>query len=655
MYTLILLSSMAAPELYRWAPTPSYVQAIESPVEGTRSHRARYGQHYLLLDLQHRSVGRDERFYVRERIELLNAGGVDANAQRQFVVDPSYERLLLHDISVTRDGKRSSRRKQTHIDAFRRERSLEAGMYDGRYTVDLTIQDVRPGDVLEIAYTLTGRNPVMKGHRRLSVLLERGYPIERFYLSSTWDQRLAQWRSHNSALEPRVLKRNGLTTIEYSVQGLAARASADPEVPNWVLSSPLFQATTHRGWSSVARWAQPLYRVERSAVVDRVAQRLMQEHSEANARLVAALRFVQDEIRYLSVGLGAAGHVPRTPRQTLETRYGDCKDKTVLFVALLRSMEIEAHAALVSTTDGWYLPEHLPSAGAFDHVIAVATFNGESYWLDPTIQHQRGDIVHTTPISYGHALILRPGETDLVEMAQSNDAPTMRVSETIDLREYTEGHVRILVRSILSGVDADRIRARLSSEGPQGLKESYLDWYRTRWPSVRYEEDLTVRDDPERNQITIVERLLASGALTEEDENTLSYSHGVASVVAVLSREALVKRSTPVSVNHPVHNHHTLNFLFPADAPWISKPQTQRLENNAFEFIYSTKTSHSRRRLIVDYALRSRRRMVSSTEAPKLRDEHDTLMGYQDFAIVLPKRGRKPGGLLELFHVDTSD
>ncbi|MEO1482624.1 MAG: DUF3857 domain-containing protein [Myxococcota bacterium] len=652
MYVLFLVSSMGAADLYRWAPTPSFVQPIEAPAEGARSHHARYGAHYLLIDLQHRSVGREERFYVRERTKLLNADGVDEHAQRQFVLDPNYQRLLLHDISVLRDGERRSRRKQTRIDAFRRERSLEAGMYDGRYTVDLTIQDVRPNDVIEIAYTLTGRNPVMKGHRRLSVLLERDYPVEKFHLRSTWDRRLARWKTRNSALKPRVLEHDGLTTIEYSADGLAPHPSRDPEVPNWVLTSPLFQATTHGEWTSVADWGMPLYRVERSAAVTQVAERIMSKHSEASHRLVAALRFVQDEIRYLSVGLGTGGYVPRRPRQTLKTRYGDCKDKTLLFVSLLQAMDIEAYPALVSTTGGWYLDEHLPSIAAFDHVIAVAILNGARHWLDPTIQHQRGDLAQTSPVSYGHALVLRAGEDELVEMAQPNNAPTIRVNETVDLRDFAKGHVRIVVKSELSGNDADQMRGRLSREGVQGLKESYLDWYRTRWPNVSYEEDPSVRDDPEKNQITVTERLFAPDAVVEQDTEALHYSHGVASVIAVLSREALVKRSTPVLVNHPVHHHHTLNFLFPEGTPWVGEAEEVRLENSAFEFSYATRTTHSRHRLVVEYALRSLRRTVPAEEVPLLRDEHDALMGYRDFAIALPNRRSRESSVLDLLRAD---
>ena len=47
---------------------------------------------------------------------------------------------------------------------LQRERDLESRVYDGRRTVDLELDDVRPGDVLEFAYTLAGQNPVFGDH-----------------------------------------------------------------------------------------------------------------------------------------------------------------------------------------------------------------------------------------------------------------------------------------------------------------------------------------------------------------------------------------------------------------------------------------------------------------------------------------------------------
>jgi transglutaminase-like putative cysteine protease len=41
-------------------------------------------------------------------------------------------------------------------------------------------------------------------------------------------------------------------------------------------------------------------------------------------------------VRYTGVEFGEAAIVPRKPSETLERRFGDCKDKAPLLVAMLR-------------------------------------------------------------------------------------------------------------------------------------------------------------------------------------------------------------------------------------------------------------------------------------------------------------------------------
>jgi tetratricopeptide (TPR) repeat protein len=69
---------------------------------------------------------------------------------------------------------------------------------------------------------------------------------------------------------------------------------------------------------------------------------------------------------------------------TWSRRFGDCKGKTVLLLALLHELGVEAQPALVNTVAGDGLDERLPMLAAFDHVMVRATIGGKVYWLDGT-------------------------------------------------------------------------------------------------------------------------------------------------------------------------------------------------------------------------------------------------------------------------------
>src|SRR5262245_19317920 len=76
------------------------------------------------------------------------------------------------------------------------------------------------------------------------------------------------------------------------------------------------------------------------------------------------------------------------PGETLKRKYGDCKDKSTLLVALLRAAEIPANVALLNV-GGWTdADEELPGLGLFDHAIVEVPGNPE-YWIDATDEFAR--------------------------------------------------------------------------------------------------------------------------------------------------------------------------------------------------------------------------------------------------------------------------
>ena len=91
-------------------------------------------------------------------------------------------------------------------------------------------------------------------------------------------------------------------------------------------------------------------------------------------------------MRYVYIGLNGGNLKPASADETWKRRYGDCKGKTVLLLAMLKEMGIEAAPVLVNTAgidDG--LGERLPNPGLFDHVVVRAMIGDHAYWLDGTL------------------------------------------------------------------------------------------------------------------------------------------------------------------------------------------------------------------------------------------------------------------------------
>jgi transglutaminase-like putative cysteine protease len=81
----------------------------------------------------------------------------------------------------------------------------------------------------------------------------------------------------------------------------------------------------------VADWARSLYRVkdaDRKKLAAVAAEQFRAATPEAYTEEV--IRFVQDEVRYLGFEEGLNAHMPHTPLDVYNQRFGDCKDKVVV-------------------------------------------------------------------------------------------------------------------------------------------------------------------------------------------------------------------------------------------------------------------------------------------------------------------------------------
>ena len=139
-------------------------------------------------------------------------------------------------------------------------------------------------------------------------------------------------------------------------------------------------------WNAISRLLAPHY--ERAASLAPTAAlrgeitRIAAASTDPGARAMAALRLVQDQVRYVALVMGDGNFLPASAEQTWARRYGDCKAKTVLLLALLRGLGIAAEPTLVNVGAANGMNDRLPQMRQFNHVIVRARIGDRSYWLD---------------------------------------------------------------------------------------------------------------------------------------------------------------------------------------------------------------------------------------------------------------------------------
>ncbi len=142
-------------------------------------------------------------------------------------------------------------------------------------------------------------------------------------------------------------------------------------------------------WNDVSEWYNKYYFAPQLNITDKIkdeASNLTTGCTSETEKIRKVFAFVQG-LRYVAIELGDGGYRPNQPQIVLEREYGDCKDKSILLISLLRSLGVEAKPVLLLTSGEGIIHTNFPSWD-FNHMIVKATEgNGQAYWLDPTVKY----------------------------------------------------------------------------------------------------------------------------------------------------------------------------------------------------------------------------------------------------------------------------
>ncbi|MCZ4316399.1 DUF3857 domain-containing protein [Comamonadaceae bacterium G21597-S1] len=570
------------------SPPPGWVEAsgIDTAVAMTPD-QVRDGIHYLLYDRQVRITTGQREQYQRTARKALNGTGVETIANVSIAFDPSYQTLIIHAITLHRGTQRFERLTRAGLRVLQREKELDSLIYDGTRTANVFLDDVRVGDVVDVSFTLRGHNPVFGGRHFGLFDTQWRIPVHRMQARLIWPVDRPMYFTYRNAApqgQP-VAAMAGFQEIRWRADQVAPIA-VENDLPEWYDPYPHVQWSNFRDWSEVAQWALPLYRTPgtTAASIEAEITRIAQQHAAPADRAVAALRFVQANIRYLGIEVGAGSHAPTNPATVLARRFGDCKDKTLLLLTMLQGLGIEARAALVDTRMRRGIADWQPSPGAFNHVIVRARVDGTDYWIDPTLAQQHGSLALIRQADYGMALVVDADtrQLQIMPLAAAN-WHKKRIHALYDSSDGLDKPVRFTLTTVSEGAAAENQRALLARGNADELQRNYLNYYAKDYPGLALAERFSVDDDRQANRLTMVERYTIHPFWTRDD----SKGRQVAAIETRdvwsylgLPRDTI--RTQPMRLGHPEDFEQVTEVRLPED--WSVGPESVRVDDPAFQF-----------------------------------------------------------------------
>jgi len=550
----VLVAPLARAADFDVRPAPAWVDRVPAPAAGP----ARAGVAGILTDHQVRVAGATVDEYFRRVRKVVSAAGVQNASELSIDFDPSYQRLVLHDIALVRGETRIDELDRNAVRVIEKEPEADEKIYDGQLTALVFLKDVRPGDVIDYDFSLDGSNPLLGGRYADEFDFAASVPTALVRHRLLWPNarplhgRVGGGVHTPPAAAPAAALRaaDGLRTRPtydvYIWQKRNVEAVDDEDsTPDWYDSYESVQATEYGSWNEVAKWSADLFKpdLQSAAAVETLAAKIRSEHASRDEQIAAAIRLVQDDIRYLGIEMGRGSHEPRQPHATLTQRYGDCKDKAFLLALLLQRLGVEAHPALVNTKLRHRLDEFLPSPFLFDHVITQVIDGKRMQWIDATIADQGGTLQTVDTPNDERALVVLPETRALTTIGALSRASTS-VDETYNV---SGDDATLEVTSIYRGGDADALRADLSDRTPADYAKQRLNLFAADHPHIERAAAPAMSDDRSRNVIIVRERYVVH-RLWKDGEWTF-VPHAIEQSVA---RPDTLIRTMPLAVDFPL-------------------------------------------------------------------------------------------------------
>ncbi len=275
-------------------------------------------------------------------------------------------------------------------------------------------------------------------------------------------------------IKPRKSETNGRTQIIFEQGPMDALDEIETYLPGDVPSRPEVRFSTGASWQAIAEgYAKIVDEKAAAKDVQTLVNGLVSGKTTRDERASAIVQYLSREIRYTGVEFGDAAIIPHTPSETLKQKYGDCKDKATLGVAMLRAAGVPAYVALLNAGARHDVDTELPGMGMFDHAIVYAPGTPD-LWMDPTDEHARlgqlpnGDLGRL-------ALVARAESTRLVNVPEASSQDN-RIVEKRELFLSENGPARVVETTEPHGVFESQFRAAYADADNKENRKSLKDY-----------------------------------------------------------------------------------------------------------------------------------------------------------------------------------
>jgi tetratricopeptide (TPR) repeat protein len=447
-------------------------------------------------------------------------------------------------------------------------------------------------------------------------------------LQSTWTlitpaEREFFFHQRNMDVKPVVATRDDgkSRTYTWSVTDVA-KIRPEPMMPGPREMYPQVQVTTYRSWDEFAKWWAGMIRDQYivSPEIKQKVQDLVAGKESRLDRIRAVYDFVTGEITYQAWAFGVHGYKPYTTTAIFDKKEGDCKDKALLFNAMLSEIGIEAHPVLIYADDSRGEEDlTLPMVNHFNHCIAYVPDSdgkGTPMWFDGTAEYASA-MLPPSMDQGAKVIVVTPQGAQMKEIPRA--APDASgIAQSWDVTVNADGSALAKGELTFKGDLAVFLRSQFSVEGQreQILTQMFTQFFgKLKLVSQEF-DDLKDLSKPYASfRVTLELPTFAKGSGDDLTLQTGFVDFAAGFVGRIAQRPT---REHDMVLPNPMSFRTQANYMLPPGWTVTAAPEDAKIDASSATFVSQAKQEAGRLDLVREVQLVGTR--VKVAEYPAFRD-----------------------------------
>ncbi len=271
-------------------------------------------------------------------------------------------------------------------------------------------------------------------------------------------------------------EKDGRIIYKWTTTYAAQKTYADPDMPPMYTQVERIHYSTAENWEEISRWYWEISAPHLAKTTEAMTNKV----DEVGHDIAKLYKWVAQEIRYMGLTMEdkSPGYAPHDIDITFNNRYGVCRDKAGLLVAMLRIAGFEAYPVLIH--NGAKQDPDVPMP-YFNHAIVAVKKDGEIILMDPTDESSR-DLMPSYLSDKSYLVATPEGDPLRISPVVSPKENSL-VIESSGLLE-SDGSILLETEIAFNGINDNAFRSGLVRKSKTEQQNLFQRIFRARYPGA---------------------------------------------------------------------------------------------------------------------------------------------------------------------------